>query len=44
MEKLEKLLGRKLNVAEKMLYNLQKDKANYKFDKDENGNLISIKN
>lgn len=44
MKKLEKLLGRKLNSIEKMLYEMQKDKLDYHFEKDKNGNLISIKN
>jgi len=43
MEKLEKLLGRKLKMMEKMLYEMQKDKADYHFEKDKNGNLISIR-
>lgn len=43
MKKIEKLLGRKLNKMEKMLYELQKDNLSYTFDKDKNGNLISIK-
>jgi DNA-binding protein YbaB len=43
MEKVEKLLGRKLNQMEKMIYEMQKDKEDYHFEKDKNGNLISIK-
>lgn len=43
MEKIEKLLGRKLTVMEKMIYEMQKDKSDYHFEKDSKGNLISIK-
>lgn len=44
MEKLEKLLGRKLKKTEMMLYEMQKNNLEYHFEKDKNGNLISIKN
>ncbi len=44
METLEKLLGRKLKKMEILLYEMQKDKKDYHFEKDKNGNLISIKN
>ena len=44
MQELEKLLGRKLSKMEKMLFEMQKDKKDYHFEKDKNGNLISIKN
>jgi hypothetical protein len=44
METLEKLLGRKLKKMEILLYEMQKDKKGYHFEKDKNGNLISIKN
>lgn len=44
MENLEKLLGRKLKPMEKMIYEMQKDKKDYHFEKDKNGNLISVKN
>jgi hypothetical protein len=44
MGTLEKLLGRKLKKTEKLLFEMQKDKKDYHFEKDKNGNLISIKN
>lgn len=44
MKELEKLLGRKLKKIELMLFEMQKDKKDYHFEKDKNGNLISIKN
>ncbi len=44
METIEKLLGRKLTTMEKMIYEMQKDKSDYHFEKDKNGNLISVKN
>jgi len=44
MENIEKLLGRKLSTMEKMIYDMQKDKLDYHFEKDKNGNLISVKN
>jgi len=43
MENIEKLLGRKLSNIEKLIYETQKDKPDYYFQKDKNGNLISIK-
>lgn len=44
MNAVEKLLGRKLNKMEIMLFEMQKDNKDYHFEKDKNGNLISIKN
>lgn len=44
MEDLEKLLGRKLKPTEKIIYDIQKDKKDYHFEKDKRGDLISIKN
>jgi hypothetical protein len=44
MEKVEAILGRKLKEMEVLLYKMQKDKKDYHFEKDKNGNLISIKN
>ena len=44
MTEIEKILGRKANKIEKMLYEMQKDKADYHFEKDKNGNLTSVKN
>jgi len=43
MEEIEKLLGRKLKMMEKMIYEMQKDKSDYHFEKDKKGNLISIR-
>jgi hypothetical protein len=43
MKNIEKLLGRKLSKTEKMLYEMQKNEIGYYFDKDKNGNLISLK-
>jgi hypothetical protein len=44
MEKVEKLLGRKLEKMEKVLYDMQKDKPNYHFEIDSNGFLMSVLN
>lgn len=44
MEQLEILLGRKLKKMEVLLFEMQKDKSDYHFEKDKNGNLVSIKN
>lgn len=44
MKKLEKLLGRKLKKMEVMLYEMKKDDRDYRFEKDRNGNLTSIRN
>lgn len=44
MKHLEKLLGRKLKKMEVMLFEMKKDDEDYHFEKDKNGNLISIKN
>lgn len=44
MEKVEKLLGRKLKFMEKTIFEMYKDNSDYHFEKDNNGNLIAIKN
>ncbi|MDI6033993.1 hypothetical protein QLS91_13005 [Flavobacterium sp. LB2P84] len=44
MEKVERIVGRKLTAIEKMIYETQKDKIDYHFEKDKNGNLISVIN
>ena len=44
MKELEKLLGRKLKKMEIMLFEMQKENKDYHFEKDKNGNLVSIKN
>lgn len=41
-QEIEKLLGRKLNKMEITLFEMQKNKKEYHFEKDKNGNLISI--
>lgn len=44
MKLVEKLLGRKLNVTEQMIYEMFKDNSDYHFAKDKNGNLVANKN
>lgn len=42
MEEVEKMLGRKLKITEKILFETMKDKLDkYVFEKDKNGNLIA---
>jgi|LakMenE18May11ns_1017448.scaffolds.fasta_scaffold9877384_2 hypothetical protein len=44
IQEIEELLGRRMNAVEKLIYDMQKENPNYHFEKDANGNLVSILN
>lgn len=44
MEKIEELLGRSLTLTESMVFEMFKENKKYHFEKDENGNLMAVKN